>query len=176
MQRSNPNRPDEEAVTAAIASAIARKKGAGMAEQDQGLGEITPEQFAQLVKDASDEDILAALRGVGTEQTLDRIFDGMQQRFQPDKAQGVDAVIQFVVTDEGAEHPYSVTIKDGKCEAGRGASEDPKVTLTTDLLSFAKLVGGQAQGPQLFMSGKLKISGDLMFSARIMSFFDAPTA
>jgi putative sterol carrier protein len=145
-------------------------------QQSQGLGEITPEQFAQLVKDSSDEDILAALRGVGTEQTLDRIFEGMQQRFRPDKAQGVDAVIQFVITDEDAEHPYSVTIKDGKCQAGREASEDPKVTLTTDLLSFAKLVGGQAQGPQLFMSGKLKIAGDLMFSARIMNFFDAPTA
>jgi putative sterol carrier protein len=48
------------------------------------------------------------------------------------------------------------------------------VTLTTDVLSFVKLTAGKAKGPQLFMTGKLKISGDLMFATRIMDFFEVP--
>lgn len=149
-----------------------------MAEQQQDLdpGQVTPEQFAQLVAGASDEEIATTVHAAGTGDVLDRIFEGMQQRFLPDKASGVDAPIQFVITDEGEEHPYGVTIKDRTCSIERGTLSNPKVTLTTDLVSFVKLVTGQAQGPQLFMSGKLRVAGDLMFSARIMSFFDAPKA
>jgi putative sterol carrier protein len=143
---------------------------------DISPNEITPEQFAEMVKVASDEEIGSTIRSAGTQEVLDRIFSGMQQRFVPAKAQGVDAAIQFVVTDDGTEHPYQVLVKDGSCTAGRGRADDPKTAIITDVVSFAKLVAGQAQGPQLFMAGKLKVSGDLMFSQRVMTFFDQPKA
>jgi putative sterol carrier protein len=138
--------------------------------------QVTPEEFAGLVANANDEQIAEVVRATGTETVLDRIFEGMKERFQPDKAQGVDAVIQFVVTDDSDEHAYAVKISNGTCEIDKGRADSPKVTLTTDIVSFSKLVAGQVQGPQLFMSGKLKVSGDLMFSARIMNFFDQPQA
>ncbi|HEX9313023.1 MAG TPA: SCP2 sterol-binding domain-containing protein [Actinomycetota bacterium] len=138
--------------------------------------DITPEQFAQMVAGASDDQIEEAIRTVGTERTLDRIFQGFEERFQPDKAQGVEADIQFVVTNQGAEHPYAVSIKDGTCTATRGSADSPKVTLTLGLVPFARMVTGQANGMQLFMTGKLKVSGDLMFAPRIMNFFEPPKA
>lgn len=137
---------------------------------------VTPEEFAGLIANADDQQIAATVRATGTESVLDRIFEGMKERFQADKAQGVDAVVQFVVNDEGAEHAYAVKISNGACEITKGHADSPKVTIATDIVSFSKLVAGQAQGPQLFMSGKLKVSGDLMFSARIMNFFDRPKA
>lgn len=146
-----------------------------MADQ-MDLSQVTPEQFAEMVKDASDEDIKAAFSSVGTDQVLDRVFEGMQDRFQPEKAQGVDADIQWVVTDEGQEHAYFTKIHDGSCEAAKGTVDDPKVTLTTDVVSFTKLITNQVQGPQLFMGGKLKVAGDVMFSARIQTFFEQPKA
>jgi len=138
--------------------------------------QVTPEEFAGLVANADDDQIAEVVRATGTGAVLDRIFDGMEQRFLPDKAQGVDATVQFVVTDDGAEHPYAVKISNGTCAVDKGRADAPKVTITTDIVSFSKLVAGQTQGPQLFMAGKLKVSGDLMFSARIMSFFDRPKA
>lgn len=137
---------------------------------------VTPEEFAQLVASADDDQIAEAFHAVGTGEVLDRIFEGMQERFVPEKAEGVDAEIQWNVTDEGTEHSYVTTIRDGGCTINKGSSEDPKVALTTDVVSFSKLITGQAQGPQLFMSGKLKVSGDLMFSQRITGFFAAPQA
>jgi len=145
-------------------------------DQTFDLGEITPEQFAQLVAVADDGQIVEAIHAVGTQNSLDRIFEGFQQRFKPDNAAGVEADIQFVVKDQGEEHPYVVSISNGACTTRRDRAASPRVTLTMDLLPFVKLVGGQAEGPMLFMSGKLKISGDLMFSLRIMSFFDRPKA
>lgn len=137
---------------------------------------VTPEEFAQLVANADDDQITEAFRAVGTEQVLDRIFEGMQERFVPDKAQGVDAEIQWIVTDDGAEYTYLTTIRDGSCTISKETAEQPKVALKTDVVSFSKLITGQAQGPQLFMSGKLKVSGDLMFSQRITGFFATPSA
>jgi putative sterol carrier protein len=135
---------------------------------------VTPEEFAGLIANADDDQIVEVVHAVGADQVLDRIFEGMQESFRPDRAQGLNAKIQFVVTDDNDEHRYRVEIEGGTCRAGRGDTDDPRVTIKTDVLNFSKLVTGQAQGPQLFMAGKLKISGDLMFSAQVMNFFDRP--
>lgn len=139
------------------------------------LGDITPEQFVEMMKSASDDEVVEAIHAVGTDEVLARVFTGFEERFLADKASGVEAVIQFVVEDEGEEHPYTVTIADGTCTTSAGRADSPRVTLTLGLLHFLKLVSGQANGPALFMSGKLKIAGDLMFAPRIMSYFDQPS-
>ena len=136
--------------------------------------EITPEQFAELVRNTPDAEIESGMRAAGIDVVLDRIFQGMQERFAPDKAAGVDADIQWVVTDQGNEYPYQVAIRNGTCAASRGRSASPKVTLTAALVPFLRLIAGQENGVQLFMKGALKVGGDLMFSQRVQTFFATP--
>jgi putative sterol carrier protein len=124
--------------------------------------------------DGSDDEVAQKIHDAGTEQVLGSVFSGMQERFQPDRAAGVDAQIQWLVSDGGEEHPYVLTIKDGTCAAEGGRAESPRVTLGTDVVSFAKLMAGKAQGPQLYMTGKLKIQGDLMLAQRMATFFAPP--
>lgn len=143
---------------------------------DADITQVTPEQFAELVKDASDEQIEEVIHAVGTKETLDRIFGGFEERFIPEKAEGVDADVLFLIKDGEEENPHTVSVHDGKCEAKAGTIDNPKTTLTTDLVSFVKLITGKEDGVRLFMGGKLKISGDLMFAQRIMTFFDRPSA
>jgi putative sterol carrier protein len=145
-------------------------------EQLIDLSEITPEQFVQLVRAAEDDQLVDAVRQVGTEPVLDRVFEGMAERFRPDRAEGVNADVQFVVEDDGEQHPYLVRVAEGSCSIERGRGDDPRVTLTTDLLNFLKLTSGEAAGPSLFMSGRLKISGELMFAAQVTRFFEIPDA
>lgn len=147
-----------------------------MADIGVDPSQVSPEEFAGLVANTDDAQLVEILHAVGSEKVLDRIFEGMKERFRPDRAAGVDATIGFVVTDDGSEYPYAVKIANGTCEVEKRAPEGAKVTIRTDAVSFAKLVTGQADGPKLFMQGKLKLSGDMMFSMRIMSFFDRPTA
>ena len=122
--------------------------------------------------EGSDEEIAQKVHDAGTEQVLDAVFNGMQERFQPDKASGVDAQVQWVVSDAGEEHPYVISVKDGTCTTERGRADNPRVTLNTDAVSFAKMMAGKAAGPQLYMSGKLKIQGDLMLAQRLTTFFE----
>jgi putative sterol carrier protein len=133
--------------------------------------QMTPEMFMNFVKTASEKDIKAQVLAAGIEQVLDGMFKTMQEHFLPDKAQGVDAVIQYVVTDQGREYGYTLGIKDGKCALKKEKVGNAKVTLTMDLISFLKLMCGAADGMTLYMSGKLGVSGDLFFSQRIAGFF-----
>ena len=138
------------------------------------LDGVAPEQIAEILKAATDEQILESFRAFGVEQSLDRTFSQMQEHFLPEKAQGIAADVQWVVTDEGQEHPYLAKIADGKCAITREKGDSPRVGLTTDLVTFIRLIMGQAQGPMLFMQGKLKVTGDLMFAQRFSDFFAQP--
>src|SRR5262249_44405122 len=107
----------------------------------------------------------------GDGKGLDEIFQGMQSNFQPDRASGVDSTIQWLIKDGEEEQPYAVTIKDGELRWEQGRAESPNVTLSTDRESFTALMTGKAQGPALYMSGKLRIQGDLMLAQRMGTFF-----
>lgn len=136
--------------------------------------QITAEQFQALVSESSDEQILETVHAAGTETVLDRVFQVMEERFVPERAQGVNAVAQFTIRDAGEAHVYHLSIADGACATARGAAEAPTVSLSTDLVNYLKLIAGKANGPMLFMGGKLQVQGDFMLAQRLMAFFDTP--
>ena len=49
-----------------------------------------------------------------------------------------------------------------------------RVTLKVEPVSFLKLITNQASGPGLFMTGKLKLEGDLMYAPQIATLFRIP--
>jgi hypothetical protein len=55
---------------------------------------MTPEEFREMVKGKSDEELLAGAKG-NEEPLLDGIFDSMKDAFDPSKATGQTAVIQY---------------------------------------------------------------------------------
>ena len=132
---------------------------------------LSPEQFIELVKTASDEQIVEAMHSAGTEQSLEGILTGMAESYVGGTH---DADIQWVVTDDGTEHKWGLAVHGGKAEAKQGEIDSPKVTLTTDLVNFVKMIAGVTNGTALFMSGKLKLSGDMMFAMQIESMFQRP--
>ncbi len=144
-------------------------------EIDVSQIDMSPEQFAEMIRGTSDADIETGMRTAGIEAVLDRIFQGMQDRFLAEKAKGVTADIQWVVTDQDAEHPYTLRVADGAAAVEKGRAASPRVTLTAGLVPFLRLISGQENGVQLFMSGRLKVAGDLMFSQQVQTFFAAPS-
>ena len=154
--------------------------GAVEAEVLGSVGEADAEQLAAMVSQASDEQITAALAdGENRKKVLDEIFNRMAEHVDPAKIEGKDAVIHFTITDKpgGGEDTYEVVIKDGDLSVNSDPSEEnPRVTLSAAPLHFIKLVTGQESGPTLFMGGKLKIKGDLMFATQMASFFRIPSA
>jgi putative sterol carrier protein len=102
--------------------------------------------------------------------TVAELMEKMPGAFIPEKAVGVDAVIQFKFT--GAEAgDWNVTIKDGKVDVARGTHPTPKMTLTADSEDYIKIITGELDGMQAFMQGKIKLAGDLNLAMKLMQMF-----
>ena len=136
--------------------------------------QVDPAQLAELVKGLSDEELQKQVSDLGEDEVLKNIFAGMQQAFLPDKAQGVNATLQYDIETTGGTKQWSVKIENGACETSEGPAPDPRLTLKVALVDFIRLILGQADGTQLFMSGKLKLQGDMMFAMQMQTFFDRP--
>jgi putative sterol carrier protein len=137
---------------------------------------VDPAQFAQSVATTPDEQLAEGMRSDLRPQVLDEIFRRMEEHFDPSKAQGVDAVMHWKITDRpgGGEDVYEAVIKDGACTVTKEPSKSPRVTFTIGPVEFLKLVTANVDGPQLFMTGGLKIEGDLMFAAQAAGLFRMP--
>ena len=102
--------------------------------------------------------------------SVKEVFDGMSDAFNATAAQGLDAVFQFEITgDDGGN--WAVTIKDGACEIIEGTHDAPTTTLTMSGETWLAMVNGELNGMQAFMSGQLKVSGDIMLANRIPELF-----
>lgn len=105
-----------------------------------------------------------------SEITIETLMNRMPKAFIPEKAVGVDAVIQYHLT--GAEAgDWIITIKDGQCSVEQGVAENPKMTLTADSEDYKNVILGKIDGMQAFMQGKLKLAGDLNLAMKLTSFF-----
>ncbi|MBI3738672.1 MAG: SCP2 sterol-binding domain-containing protein [Chloroflexi bacterium] len=102
--------------------------------------------------------------------TISELMSKMPGAFIPEKAAGVDAVIQFKFT--GAEPgAWNAAIKDGKCVVAQGETTSPKMTLTADSADYIKIFTGELDGMQAFMQGKIKLGGDLNLAMKLMQMF-----
>jgi putative sterol carrier protein len=80
--------------------------------------------------------------------------------FLPDKAAGIDTVVQFKFTGSQASNWY-VVIKDQKCESVEGLHPEPKMTMTVDSDYYLKISSGELDPTMAFMKGKVKVTGDM---------------
>jgi putative sterol carrier protein len=142
------------------------------------LTAVSAEDFAALVANASDEQLEEAMSGPQRGLALREIFARMADHLDPQKAKGKDAVVHFQILGgpDGAHDDFEVIVRDGKCEVSETPTEKPRVTLKVEPVAFLKLITNQKSGPELFMTGKLKIEGDLMFAPQIAGLFQIPTA
>ncbi len=103
-------------------------------------------------------------------QSIKEVFGKMPGVFNPNAAQGLNAVFQFDITGEGGGQ-WNVAIKDGACQVLEGTHASPSVTLTMSAETWLGIVNKQVNGMQAFMSGQLKARGDIMLAQRIQQLF-----
>jgi len=84
----------------------------------------------------------------------------IKSAFVPEKAAGVDTVVQFKFTGSQASEWY-VIIKDQKFESVQGIHPNPKMTMTVDSDDYIKISTGELDATMAFIKGKVKVSGDM---------------
>ena len=139
-----------------------------MSDQPQ----LDPAQLAEAVKGMSDEELAKTMKELGTDEVLRNIFEGMRDSFKPEAAGDVSATVQYDITTEDGVKQWSVTFVNGTCSVSEGPATDPRLTMALPLVDFVRLIFNQAQGPQLFMSGKLKLQGDMMWAMQMQNYFE----
>lgn len=143
-----------------------------MPDTTPDLGSISaPEDLAAILDGRTDDEVNEVVTAVGVDDVLGQISAAMVERFQADKAAGQSAVIQWDITAPDGVHTFHITVNHGTCTATPGAGESPRVTLGLSLADFLRFIAGQLEGTQAFMSGKLKLSGDMMFAQSMQSWF-----
>jgi len=103
--------------------------------------------------------------------TVAELMTRMPLAFLPEKAAGMEAVIQFHVTGEETGE-WNATIRNGKCKVGQGTSPNPSLTLTAESGDFLKIFSGELDGMQAFMQGRLGFSGDMYLALKLLSIFE----
>src|SRR6266404_4856221 len=104
--------------------------------------------------------------------TVKDSFDAMQNRFNADKAGGINAVIQYDIKgDDGGQ--WHVTIKDGTCVITPGPAGSPDLTLELSANDWFDMASGKTTGPTLLFTGKLKIKGDMGLAMKLRSLFSS---
>ena len=102
--------------------------------------------------------------------TVKETFDAMAGRFRPDKATGTNAVVQYDVAGEGGGTWHAI-IKDGTCTVNDGPATTPALTLRIGAQDWLDMLSGKQSGQMLFMSGKLKVKGDMGLAMKLGSMF-----
>ena len=141
------------------------------------LSEISPTDFARLVKSAS-KDTFTAVLGDPDSRTkvLDEVFGRMGQQYKGSKS--TKAVIHWKIMDKpGGGYDHYETVLDGEaCSVNKEPQEEARATISLTGTEFLKMASGNASPPVQFMTGKVKIKGDLGFAAGLANMFDIPKA
>ena len=89
------------------------------------------------------------------------------------KAKGSDlvkmggAVFQLVISDAGDDNKLCIDLKNGNGSTTRGDGAKPDVTIIMKDADFAAMAEGKLDGMSAFMSGKLKIKGNMLLAQKL---------
>ena len=104
------------------------------------------------------------------EKSIPELMDSIPSYFVPEKANGIDAIIQFHLTgDEGGD--WIVKIQNQTCSVNKGIAVDPKLSFTAEAQDCLDILSGKLDGLKAYMVGKLKLKGDMGLAMRIAGFF-----
>ena len=98
-------------------------------------------------------------------------FAAIHERFDANKAAGVDGSIQLDLAGEGGGK-WALMIANGVCEVIEGGVESPTTTLSMSAENFADMVNGNLNAMAAFMQGKIKLQGDMGLAMKFQTIFN----
>jgi putative sterol carrier protein len=104
--------------------------------------------------------------------TAEKIIEGMPNAFDPEAAGDLRAEIQFDISGAGGGK-WVVSISGGHCQARKGESLSPSITIESPGDVWVKIARGEIDRPKALMQGLYKVKGDMKVLARMPQLFGA---
>jgi len=98
------------------------------------------------------------------------IFNNMSSNFNAEKAGDLKANVVFDLTGEGGG-AWTVDVADGKANVTEGATPNPTATIRMSAQDYQDMTSGKLNPMMAFMSGKIKVEGDLNTVMKFQTLF-----
>ncbi len=100
-------------------------------------------------------------------ESVREFFDGLESRADTSKTAGMNNSYLFDIDGAGQ---WFVAVDDGNVSVNEGGG-DADVTISTTEENFLKIVRGEQNPTAAYMSGKLKIKGDMGAAMKLQKLF-----
>jgi putative sterol carrier protein len=99
--------------------------------------------------------------------TVQEFFEGLATRVDPERIAGMNNTYVFDIEGAGT---WTVAIADGAIEVTEGVG-NADTTFSASEESFEKIVAGEQNPTTAYMTGKLKIKGDMGAAMKLQKLF-----
>jgi putative sterol carrier protein len=99
--------------------------------------------------------------------SVQEFFEGLPERVSADRIEGMNNTYVFDIDGAGA---WTVAIADGSITVTEGTGE-ADCTFSASEESFEKIVAGEQNPTTAYMTGKLKIKGDMGAAMKLQKLF-----
>lgn len=107
-------------------------------------------------------------------ERAEQVFtEAMPKRFNASEARNHRATYWFVIDKPENPSTWTVTVNDGNLDIQEGDNGEPNCTLRMAEEDYLNMVNGRESIQMLYMTGKLKVEGDLPFAVKLSRFFPA---
>jgi putative sterol carrier protein len=99
--------------------------------------------------------------------TVEGFFEGLPSRGTPDRIEGMNNTYVFDIEGAGV---WTVAVADGAITVSEGAGE-ADCTFSANEETFEKIASGEQNATTAYMTGKLKIKGDMGAAMKLQKIF-----
>jgi putative sterol carrier protein len=130
-----------------------------------------PNDVRPLIEGRAEREITAEVQRLGIDAVLSRVFGLIAGAFIPEAAALEFAVVQFDITAPDGVRCYQLRFAEQKCVVVKAGCDDPRLTISLPLALFLRIVGGEVEGLHAFVSGRLRLSGDVLLAQAMRGWF-----
>lgn len=105
-----------------------------------------------------------------SQMTVDELFEALAGRLDAEAASGINRTIQWKITDLNPG-VWAFRLLDGRGELIPGGVEMPDTTFLTTSDTWMGIAEGRIDAMRAFMTGKLKVQGDMMLALKVPKLF-----
>ncbi len=102
-------------------------------------------------------------------QSVREFFESLPSQVDPSKTAGMNNTYVFDIEGAGT---WTVAVRDGAVEVSEGGADgDCDCTISASEENFSKIIAGEQNPTTAYMSGKLKIKGDMGAAMKLQKLF-----